>query len=194
MMLRYLTHPQVRIDPSVPVPQWSLSEVGSARVAAFARRRVLPGTTMIVTSAETKAVETAAPIASELGLETAVRPDMHEKDSSATGFLPPPEFETVADLFFAHPEKSIGGGERAVDAQARIVRETEATLAGHRGGDIVFVGHGGVGTLLLCHLAGFPISRVHDQPAGGGNLFAHDLSTGKLLHGWVAMERVEASP
>jgi broad specificity phosphatase PhoE len=194
MMLRYLTHPQVRIDPSVPVPDWNLSELGSARVDAFARRRVLSGTTMIVTSAETKAVETAAPIALELGLEPVVRHDMHENDRSATGFLPPPEFETVADLFFAHPEKSIRGWERAVDAQARIVRETVATLAGHRGGDIVFVGHGGVGTLLLCDFAGLPIARVHDQPSGGGNLFAYDLSTRMIVHGWVPMETVEAQP
>ena len=192
MLLRYLTHPQVRIDASAPVPQWGLNEVGAARVAAFAERRVLSGTTTIVTSAETKAVETAGPIAASLGLKAVVREAMHENDRSATGFLPPSEFETVANEFFANPEIGIRGWERAVDAQVRIVRETEAALAGHHGGDILFVGHGGVGTLLFCHLAGLPIDRMHDQPAGGGNVFAYDLSTRKVGHGWVAMETVGA--
>ena len=30
-IVRYLTHPQVQIDPDVPVPQWGLSPVGRAR-------------------------------------------------------------------------------------------------------------------------------------------------------------------
>ena len=47
----------------------------------------------------------------------------------------------------------------------------------------------GVGTLLRCHLGGLPIARSHDQPGGGGNLYAFRLSDRKLLTGWVAMER-----
>ena len=193
MLLRYLTHPQVRIDPAIPVPDWGLSEIGAARVVAFVARGVLTGITTIVSSAERKAVETAEPIAASLGLDVIVREAMHENDRSATGFLPPPEFEAVADAFFANPGISIRGWERAMDAQARIVRETEAILAGHHGGDILLVGHGGVGTLLFCHLAGTPIARINDQPPGGGNVFAYDLSSGKVLHGWVAMESVEAT-
>lgn len=190
MLLRYLTHPQVRIDPDVPVPHWGLNEVGSARVAALAARGVLAGTTTIVSSAERKAVETAEPIAASLGIGVAVREAMHENDRSATGFLPPPEFETVVDAFFANSDVSIRGWERAVDAQARIVRETEAVLAAHEAGDVLLVGHGGVGTLLFCHLAGMPIARIRDQPAGGGNVFAYDLEARAMVHGWVAMEAV----
>src|SRR5690349_15402409 len=95
-LLRYLTHPQVRIDPVVPVPNWGLNEVGAARVAAFVSRRAVQGTSRIVSSAERKAVETAEPIAASLGLDLTVREAMHENDRSATGFLPPDEFESVA--------------------------------------------------------------------------------------------------
>ncbi|WP_306235158.1 hypothetical protein [Bradyrhizobium sp. Bra64] len=45
------------------------------------------------------------------------------------------------------------------------MREAEAVLARNRPGDILFVGHGAVGTLLFCHFSGHPIDRVHDQPA-----------------------------
>ena len=116
--------------------------------------------------------------------------ELHENDRSATGYLPPEQFEAVADRFFAEPETSVLGWERAVDAQARIVAcvrgivERDATA-----GDIVIAAHGGVGALLLAHLLGEPISRRLDQPgSGGGNFFAWrrgDLRAGP----WLAEHR-----
>ncbi|MCS3495855.1 hypothetical protein M2189_005186 [Bradyrhizobium japonicum] len=35
-IIRYLTHPQVQIDPTVPVPQWGLSPLGRTRTEALA--------------------------------------------------------------------------------------------------------------------------------------------------------------
>jgi broad specificity phosphatase PhoE len=56
-------------------------------------------------------------------------------------------------------------------------------------GDVAMVAHGGTGTLLLCHLAGVPISRDWDQPrTNGGNYFAFDLMTFRLLHGWRSID------
>ena len=75
-----------------------------------------------------------------------------------------------------------------MDAQARIVREAEAVLARKRAGDVLFVGHGAVGTLLFGHYADHPIDRVHDQPAGGGNCFAFAREGRRILHGWRRME------
>ncbi len=56
-------------------------------------------------------------------------------------------------------------------------------------GDVAIVGHGGTGTLLLCHLAGIPISRYWDQTStNGGNYFAFDLLTFRLLHNWRSID------
>ena len=193
MIVRYLTHPQVAIDPSVPVERWGLNAAGSGRVAALAASGTLQGTRVVVSSGETKAIETAAPLAAALGVEHRVREAMHENDRSATGFLPPAEFEQVADQFFAAPGKSIRGWERAIDAQTRIVRETLAALAEAPAGDVLLVGHGAVGTLLMCHLAGWPIDRSRDQPGGGGgNFFAFERDGLRLLHGWAPMETIRA--
>ncbi|QPF93359.1 histidine phosphatase family protein [Bradyrhizobium commune] len=189
-IVRYLTHPQVQIDPAVPVPQWGLSEVGCARTETAAKASWLANTRQIVSSGERKAIETAEIVASRLGLMIEIREAMHENDRSATGFLVAAEFEQVADQFFAEPHLSIRGWERAIDAQARIVREAEAVLARNRPGDILFVGHGAVGTLLFCHYAGHPIDRVHDQPAGGGSCFAFARDGRRVLHGWRRMEDV----
>ena len=111
--------------------------------------------------------------------------DLGENDRSATGFLPPAEFERVADQFFGSPDKSIRGWERAVDAQSRIVRAVEEIGAKDKTtGAIAIVAHGAVGTLLYCHLAGEPIARRWDQPPnGGGNFYPFTLAP-RAVHSW----------
>jgi broad specificity phosphatase PhoE len=187
-LIRYLTHPQVNIDPAVPVPSWGLSAVGRRRTTELANTMWLSGTTQIVSSAEQKAIETAEIIAGKLNVTVQVREAMHENDRSATGFLAPAKFEALADQFFAQPFVSIQGWERAIDAQLRIVGEVEQVLARSRAGDVLFVGHGAVGTLLFCHYSGLAIDRAHDQPAGGGCFFAFVKDGRRVLHPWRRME------
>lgn len=184
----YVSHPQVRIDPSVPVPRWSLSDIGHARMLSIADRPWVRTLVAVISSDETKAIETARLLAAPSGAPVSIREGMHENDRSATGFLPPPEFERMADAFFAEPEVSVRGWERAIDAQARVLREARAALAEAPQGDVAFSGHGGVGTLLYCALSGIPIRRLHDQPAGGGNVFAFDRASQAVLHPWRALE------
>jgi broad specificity phosphatase PhoE len=187
-IVRYLTHPQVKIDPAVPVPRWGLNDIGRARVEALAAAGTLAGTTAIISSGETKGIETAEILARALGLTVEIREAMHENDRSSTGFLPPPAFEQMANRFFANPMISVDGWERAIDAQTRIVKEAEQVLTRTFSGDVLFVGHGAVGTLLLCHYADFPISRAFDQPAGGGNMFCWSQHGRNILSGWVPLE------
>jgi broad specificity phosphatase PhoE len=188
----YLSHPEVTIDPAVPVPNWGLSPVGRARLLAVRDAAWLGSCRRIVTSAERKAVETAGLIAEVTKAVVKVRAAMHENDRTATGFLPPAEFERVADRFFAEPERSVRGWERAVDAQARIVAEVETVLAGHNlAAPLLLVGHGAVGTLLYCRLAGVAIDRRFDQQQGG-SVFAIDSGTRLPLFGWTPMEAVAA--
>ena len=187
--IRYLSHPQVKIDPAKDVPLWSLNDVGLARVNALAKSRALTGTRYVISSAETKAKETAAPLAKSLGLKMILRPKMHENDRSATGFLPPDTFEAVADQFFANPDQSVRGWETARAAQARIVAEVEDCLRVYPQGDVLFVGHGAVGTLLYCHLCDLAISRGYDQgPGGGGCYFEFADPGGMPATGWQALE------
>jgi hypothetical protein len=63
----------------------------------------------------------------------------------------------VADQFFGQPLDSIRGWERAIDAQVRIVRDVEHVLARNRSGDVIFVGHGAVGTF---YSAIIPVLRL----------------------------------
>ena len=170
------------------MPSWGLSAIGRTRVQALVEVGWLTGTTQIISSGERKSIETAEPIATALGIDVEINEAMHENDRSATGFLPPNEFEGVANEFFAYPDRSVRGWERAVDAQARIVREAESVLSRHRPGDVLFVGHGAVGTLLFCYYSKIAITRAHDQPGGGGHYFSMTKSDRQVLHSWRRME------
>ena len=54
-----VTHPEVTIDPSVPVPQWGLSTAGRERAAAVAAEPWVRRLAAVFASTERKAVETA---------------------------------------------------------------------------------------------------------------------------------------
>ncbi len=51
----FVTHPEVVIDPAVPVPRWKLSPKGVARMTEFARDPAVAKVTSIYASDETKA-------------------------------------------------------------------------------------------------------------------------------------------
>ncbi|WP_237214521.1 histidine phosphatase family protein [Falsiroseomonas oryziterrae] len=179
--LLFVTHPEVAIDPAVPVPRWHLRESGIAKLRRFAAGGAIAGVGHVWASTECKAIESAGILAGALGLGLRVREDLGENDRSATGFLPPDEFETMADAFFANPEQSVRGWERAVDAQARIVNAARAVVAeSGPAGDILVAAHGAVGSLLRGHLLSAPISRALDQPAPGC-WFAVELPGWRLL-------------
>ena len=95
--VRYLTHPQVEIDPAIPVTEWPLGAVGRDRVTALAAAGWLSGTSQIIASAERKAIETAEIPRRSPGLSIEVREAMHENDGSATGVLPAAEFDVVVN-------------------------------------------------------------------------------------------------
>jgi len=187
MLVYYISHPEVEINPDIPVSSWGLNHAGKTRVSKLVDAGWLKGVSNVVSSAEIKAIETANPIARALGIQIDIRPAMHENDRSSTGYLPAEEFEMVANKFFAKPNDSIHGWEKAVDAQKRIVSQTEEVLKNTRSGNLLIVGHGAVGTLLFCHYSNVPISRNHDQ-TGGGNYFTFRAKNRQILHAWRPIE------
>ncbi|MFD1941072.1 histidine phosphatase family protein [Paradevosia shaoguanensis] len=189
----YITHPEVVIDPAVPTPRWGLNATGRERAEIFAARKILPGDTIFFASTEQKALDLAAILAGPASENIRSRSAFDENDRSATGFLAGAAFEEAVAALFGQPEASYRGWERAIDAQARIVRavqqvfeEVPATTP------LVFCGHGCVGTLLKCHLAGRPIRLAEDQrrmgAPGGGNVLVIDRARPALVADWVPME------
>jgi len=188
--LYLITHPDVVISRDVPVPRWPLSERGLARMRAGLRQPWLAGTSAIYCSTEQKAIDAARVLGEHLHLPFTEVEALGENDRSATGFLPPPEFEEVANAFFAEPTRSVRGWERACEAQSRMVRAVEAIAAAEQGAPrVLIVAHGAVGTLLYCHLAGLPIDRRWDQPPNkGGNYFGFSLQPRGVSSWWQVID------
>jgi broad specificity phosphatase PhoE len=186
----FITHPDVVISREVPVPQWPLSERGRERMRAGLAQPWVRTLGAVYCSSERKAIDGAEILAAHCGLRIDRGPGLGENDRSATGFLPPDDFERVADRFFADPNVSVRGWETAAAAQARIVAAvTRIADQERREGAIAIVSHGAVGTLLYCHLAGEPISRTRDQPAnGGGNWFAFEWPSRRVLSWWQPID------
>ena len=151
---------------------------------AFSQSSIPSKVRSIWSSTETKAIEAAGILAGALGLGIGVSRDLGENDRSATGFLPPKEFESVADAFFASPSESVRGWERAVDAQARIQKAVAQIAGDHGDGDLAIVAHGAVGTLLFSALSRKPIARSGDQPFQGHYWMAA-LPTLGPIEGWT---------
>lgn len=183
----YVSHPEVVIDPAVPVPRWHLTDAAVARMRRFAA--ALPPPAAVWASTECKAIEAAGLLAAHFGLGVQVHPDLDEIDRSNTGYLPHDEHDRAADALFVHPELSHRGWERAIDVQARAARAWAEIMDASPSGSVVVVGHGGAGTLLLCCLAAWPIDRRHDAPQAGCAWVA-DRTTGAVRHGWRSMEQI----
>jgi len=187
----FLTHPEVVIDPAIPVPDWPLSGVGRLRMGRFAKAlEARGGITSVWSSRERKARDGAEILAARLAVPHRVDPDLGENDRSATGYLAPPEFWEVVAEFFGRPDESVRGWETARAAQARIVGAVNRlALEEATEGDIAVVSHGGVGRLLIALLQGVEIGE-EDRPGhpGGGCWIELDRTSLRVVETWRAID------
>jgi broad specificity phosphatase PhoE len=188
--LIFITHPEVVIDPNQPVPEWPLNPIGRARMERFAGLLADRDVSAVYASTERKARDGAVIVAERLGLSYETDEELGENDRSATGYIAPPEFWDVVRDFFGRPHESIRGWERAVDAQARIVRAVGRVLRENEtSGDIVVVSHGAVGCLLTAHLQKVEIGQEsRPQHSGGGCFIVIDRDSFTLTQDWRAIE------
>jgi len=185
----FITHPEVVIDPAVPVPRWPLSAKGRARMEAFAQALAGRPVAAVWSSDEQKAVDGAAILAERLDAPHRIDPRLGENGRESTGYIAPPEFWEVVAEFFARPDESIRGWETARHAQQRIVAAVMRLDAESPPGIVLVVSHGGVGALLTAHLQQVEIGR-EDRPSnpGGGGYLVIDRSPLALRAGWREME------
>jgi broad specificity phosphatase PhoE len=189
-VLRYITHPDVKIDAAVPVPQWHLNDRGRTRLWQMLEQPWVSSIGRVISSPETKALDAAGILAEHLGLTVEVRDSTGELDRSSTGFVSHERHEQLADELFTFPDRSAAGWERALDAQRRIVAALADLLVDENDASTAVVGHGGVGTLWYCSLSGQRIDRRHDQP-GQGHYFTVDVATRTVMQPWRAIDDLE---
>ncbi|MBT5266430.1 MAG: histidine phosphatase family protein [Rhodospirillaceae bacterium] len=188
-VVRFITHAEVNIDPGRPVAEWDLSPEGAQRMCALQDRSWIKSLVSIHSSNEPKAYQSAEILANAVGLGIKTNAGLREHDRSSTGYLPREKFEEMLHAFFRYPEVTVRGWKPAVVEQTRVVTCVETILESDPDGDIAIVSHGGVGALLMAHLAGEEISFDFDQGGStGGNYFTFDRTTREILQGWRSVE------
>jgi broad specificity phosphatase PhoE len=186
----YITHPDVIVDPAVPVSAWPLSEAGLRAARALLRQPWLKQIGSVFSSPEGKAAQVAAMIAAQLALQVQFLVGLAEIDRSATGYLPPDQLAEVRARFFAQPHESASGWERLVDAQQRTLQAVEQAIQATAGeSSLAIVGHRTVGTLLYCRLKG-SLPDPNLAPPGLGFYFIFERQTRRVLQSWKAMDEV----
>lgn len=179
----FITHPEVVIDPNVPVPQWGLSDEGRNRAMSLLGHPWVKEINLIYSSEELKAHQTAEIIANHLNLEVRTNSKLGEVDRSSTGFLHEPDLSKTVKEFFENPDKSIAGWESAEMAQKRIAHCVENIISTNPPANIAFISHGMVGGLLMSYLKKIPIHRRYMQ-RNLGSYFIYDIDEHEVVQEW----------
>jgi broad specificity phosphatase PhoE len=161
-------HSSPKVNPDVPAAQWSLSPEGEARCAALAEAMRAYRPAAIVSSEETKALQTARAVAGALGLDCSTAPDLHEHDRSNVPMMDTREFLSSMALVFKRPDEVALGRESANGACDRFERAVRSIAAQHADGDVLIVSHGTVISLLVSRhnrIDGYQLWRAMGLPS-----------------------------
>lgn len=141
-----------------------LTQAGRAQAERLCARLASTDISAVYSSPLQRAIETAGPLAGDRGLRIEPLLELQEIDFGEwTGA----RFEALdLDARWVRFNRvrsfaPVPGGERALDAQARIVRALEDGRARHRNQTIVFVTHADVIRLAVLHVAGAPVDFIH---------------------------------
>jgi broad specificity phosphatase PhoE len=201
--------PDLRSD--VPPDRWVLSAAGQESCRWLAADLRGQGVRRLYASLQPKALETAARVGVELGLEVRPREDLRENDRTGLGFGSAAELERMICRFFEEPDVLVMGRETANAAHARFGAAVRAIADQSAGETVAVVAHGAVITLFVAARSGahpFPLWKqlalaswvVLEGPdlrwdgMIHGRRPEHDLSAFKAARGPPAPLRSPASP
>jgi broad specificity phosphatase PhoE len=159
-------HSSPKVDPAVDPARWPLSPHGQARCEALAAALLPHRPAVIVSSEETKAVQTAQLVAGRLGLAATAAPDLHEHDRSNVPMMDTRDFLSTMALVFKRPDQIVLGRESANQACDRFERAVRAVLA--QNPDPAIISHGTVIALLVARhnrIDPYPLWRAMGLPS-----------------------------
>jgi broad specificity phosphatase PhoE len=147
-ILLLVKHSLPAVRPELQSTQWKLSQEGTRRCHWLAAKLREHGVTILYSSLEAKALETASILSAQLSVEFHARPDLYENDRTGFPFLPREEWEQRFREFFDHPDHVCIGTESAAAAALRFSRAVKDMLDQAEGKTPAIVSHGTVITLF----------------------------------------------
>ena len=155
------------LDQSLPASQWRLTPEGRQRALHLAERLAGRGITLVMSSHEPKAVQTAEIIAAHCRIPMDQADNLHEHERPLAGFSSQVEFEAIVYEFYANPARLIFGNETADQAYIRFSAAVDGLLHSYPGETLAVVSHGTVMTLFVsrrCGIEPFPFWRSLQMP------------------------------
>jgi broad specificity phosphatase PhoE len=145
-----LKHSMPDLIGNTPPQEWKLGVEGQRSAMEFADRLRKKEIRHILSSSETKALETAKIIGRAFGIEPKVIPGIHEIDIKPRPILSREEHINANSLIFEMPDRAVLGNESASNARQRF----ETALQDGLGKvpldeDVLVVSHGTVISLFV---------------------------------------------
>jgi len=171
LLLRHATTDSVGKRLSGRTPGVHLNPEGQAQAQQLAQRLAGSQITAIYSSPLERAVQTAAPIAEKLKLQTIIQEDFLEIDfgnwtnSTFAELQPDPQFKLFNSFRSA---TRIPGGELMLEAQARIVAGLQKLCLQHPQETIAIVSHSDLIKAAIAYYAGIHLDmfqRLEISPA-----------------------------
>ncbi|MGH9024527.1 MAG: histidine phosphatase family protein [Acidimicrobiia bacterium] len=151
----------IRIDPGLGTPaDPHLTDRGGEQSARLAEWLGAEGVDHVAVSPKRRSIETATPLATTLGIDIEVLPDLREYDAEADEYIPVEQMRAAKDdRWFAMIEGRWEdyGGEPVASFRARVVPCLEALIDRFPGGRVAVISHGGVINVYLADLLGIEL-------------------------------------
>lgn len=150
-MLYLITHAHTQQMKDADATRWVLSEAGQAQAEALARLPFWDGVDRIVVSSEPKTRLTVASVPAANKIPLTVDPRFDEL-RRGSGWVD--DYGARVAQVFAHPDRAIGGWERASDGLGRFLEGIHGLADAFPAESIALVGHGLTFSLFRAHLLG----------------------------------------
>jgi probable phosphoglycerate mutase len=147
----------VRVEDADGPADPELADEGRAQAEALAEWLVPEGIDAVYSSPLTRARETAAPLARDLGVEVVVDDELAEFDRDTHFYIPVEELRATRDPRFLDIIEGRWGQDGEVDRftfRRVTVAAVERVIAANPGRTVVAVCHGGVINAYLSHVLG----------------------------------------
>jgi broad specificity phosphatase PhoE len=154
-----IKHARPQQVEGVAPEKWGLSPEGREACGPLAEAVGRHASTIIATSTEPKAAETAAIVGERLGIAVEPVEHLHEHDRTGVPLMATREFISLIALFFKQPGRLVLGNETADAMAGRFQRAIDAVLTSYAEGNVAVVSHGTViAQFAADHGAGDPFA------------------------------------
>ncbi len=159
----FIRHSKTHPTPDIPIKLWGLTEEGTKKAKALATNPIIKDLSLIYSSLQTKALETALVLAKPNNIPIKTNPDLTEVTSFTREFLGDSYKQAVTD-FFSGKISRIAHGETISEALSRFedalneIAESESTKE-----NIGVVSHGTILSFFSAKYSSKPAIFYHDN-------------------------------